>query len=38
VHLRFADNGADIQAEHIGRLFQRGFSTKVRDASGYGLH
>lgn len=37
-HLRFTDNGAGIRAEHIGRLFEHGFSTKAGDASGYGLH
>ncbi len=34
----FADNGCGINPEHLGRLFERGFSTKNREGSGYGLH
>lgn len=38
VGLRFADNGGGIDPDHLGRLFERGFSTKNREGSGYGLH
>lgn len=38
VGLRFTDNGAGIDHEHQNRLFERGFSTKNREGSGYGLH
>ncbi|TKB23112.1 HAMP domain-containing protein [Desulfopila sp. IMCC35006] len=38
VGLRFVDNGAGIDPDHLGRLFERGFSTKNREGSGYGLH
>ena len=37
VHLQVEDNGAGIPAEHLPRLFERGFSTKSR-GSGMGLH
>lgn len=38
VNLCFTDNGAGIAPDHLGRLFERGFSTKNREGSGYGLH
>jgi len=38
VGLRFTDNGGGIDPDHLGRLFERGFSTKNREGSGYGLH
>jgi sensor domain CHASE-containing protein len=38
VELCFEDNGAGIDPEHQKTLFERGFSTKNRDGSGYGLH
>lgn len=38
VGLRFTDNGAGIDPDHLGQLFARGFSTKNRQGSGYGLH
>ena len=38
VGLRFVDNGGGIDPDHLGRLFERGFSTKNREGSGYGLH
>jgi two-component system, NtrC family, sensor kinase len=38
VELCFEDNGAGISPDHKGRLFERGFSTKNREGSGYGLH
>ncbi|MCP4343203.1 MAG: HAMP domain-containing protein [Desulfobulbaceae bacterium] len=38
VVLCFADNGGGIDPGHLGRLFERGFSTKGREGSGYGLH
>jgi sensor domain CHASE-containing protein len=37
-HLQIEDDGAGIQAENLERLFERGFSTKDRNGSGYGLH
>jgi sensor domain CHASE-containing protein len=37
--LRFADNGAGIRDEDLGRIFENGFSTKSRDTNqGIGLH
>ncbi len=38
VELCIQDNGGGIDPEHQGRLFERGFSTKNREGSGYGLH
>ncbi len=38
VGLRFADNGLGIDPNHQERLFERGFTTKNREGSGYGLH
>jgi signal transduction histidine kinase len=39
VHLRFTDDGIGIAAEHLGRVFEKGFSTKSRSTnSGIGLH
>jgi signal transduction histidine kinase len=39
LELRFTDDGAGIAPEHLPRIFERGFSTKSRDAnSGIGLH
>jgi two-component system, NtrC family, sensor kinase len=39
VHLQFTDDGVGIVAEHLGRVFEKGFSTKSRDTnSGIGLH
>ncbi|MBU1233173.1 MAG: HAMP domain-containing protein [Proteobacteria bacterium] len=38
VGFRFADNGAGIDPDHLGRLFERGFSTKNKEGTGYGLH
>jgi two-component system NtrC family sensor kinase len=38
VGLRFADNGTGIDSDHLERLFERGFTTKNREGSGYGLH
>lgn len=35
---RFEDNGVGIDATHRADVFQRGFSTKNREGSGYGLH
>lgn len=37
-HLCFADNGAGIESDQLERLFERGYSTKNRAGSGYGLH
>ena len=37
-HLQIEDNGAGIQPENLERLFERGFTTKNRNGSGYGLH
>ncbi len=38
VGFRFTDNGSGIDPDHYGRLFERGFSTKKREGSGFGLH
>lgn len=38
VGFHFTDNGAGIDPDHLGRLFEQGFSTKNREGSGYGLH
>jgi C4-dicarboxylate-specific signal transduction histidine kinase len=35
---RFDDNGVGIDSAHRADVFRRGFSTKNRDGSGYGLH
>jgi len=37
VHIWFMDNGEGIEADHLNRLFERGFSTKPH-GSGLGLH
>lgn len=39
LQLRFTDDGVGVAPEHLPRIFERGFSTKSRDAnSGIGLH
>ncbi|ASJ76573.1 CHASE4 domain-containing protein [Granulosicoccus antarcticus] len=38
ISYRFDDDGVGIEAAHWNDIFQRGFSTKNRDGSGYGLH
>lgn len=38
MHLRFVDNGVGITTDNLEQLFIRGFSTKQREGSGYGLH
>ena len=39
LHLTFSDNGAGIRADHLSRIFERGFSTKPSATnSGIGLH
>ncbi len=38
IHLRFVDSGAGISKDDLDQLFIRGFSTKNREGSGYGLH
>lgn len=37
-HLQIEDDSAGIQPENLERVFERGFSTKNRNDSGYGLH
>lgn len=38
VEFYFEDNGAGIDPKHQEAMFERGFSTKPREGSGYGLH
>lgn len=38
VHLRVRDDGIGITAEDLGRVFERGFTTKGRMTRGMGLH
>ena len=38
VEFCFEDNGAGIDPKHQEAMFERGFSTKTREGSGYGLH
>ncbi|TKB09681.1 CHASE4 domain-containing protein [Desulforhopalus sp. IMCC35007] len=38
VDFLFTDNGAGMDGELIERLFERGYSSKNREGSGYGLH
>ena len=39
LQLRFTDDGTGVAPENLPRIFERGFSTKSRDAnSGIGLH
>ncbi len=38
MHLRFVDTGTGIPRDSLDQLFIRGFSTKNREGSGYGLH
>ena len=39
LHLTFSDNGVGIRADHLSRIFERGFSTKPSATnSGIGLH
>ncbi len=37
VHIAVTDNGTGIAAENLGRIFVRGFTTKL-DGHGFGLH
>ncbi len=37
VRISVIDNGVGISAEHLGRMFQHGFTTK-KDGHGFGLH
>ena len=37
VKIEVADNGVGIAAEHMGQLFNHGFTTKT-DGHGFGLH
>lgn len=36
--LTFRDNGNGFNPNHLDNIFERGFSTKNREGSGYGLH
>lgn len=38
VDYHFDDNGIGVDPEHLEHLFERDFSTKHREGSGYGLH
>lgn len=38
VKLSISDNGVGIAEENISKLFMRGYTTKTREGSGYGLH
>jgi two-component system, NtrC family, sensor kinase len=39
LRIRFSDNGVGIPAEHLTRIFEKGFSTKSRETHfGVGLH
>lgn len=38
VHVTFTDNGSGIAQADMGRIFERGYSTKEHDSSGIGLH
>lgn len=38
VHIQVKDNGTGIEKENITRIFERGFSSKLTDTSGIGLH
>jgi signal transduction histidine kinase len=38
IHVRVCDNGEGIAPAHLGRIFERGFSTKPGGSSGLGLH
>ena len=38
VHVTVTDNGGGISPGEIGRIFERGYTTKERDSSGLGLH
>lgn len=38
VHVTFTDNGSGITQADMGRIFERGYSTKEHDSSGIGLH
>jgi signal transduction histidine kinase len=38
VHLRVRDDGVGIAPENLGRIFERGFTTKGKAARGTGLH
>jgi signal transduction histidine kinase/sensor domain CHASE-containing protein len=38
VHVTVSDNGSGIVPEDIGRIFERGYTTKEHDSSGIGLH
>lgn len=38
VHLRVRDDGTGISAQDLGRIFERGFTTKSGSSRGTGLH
>ena len=38
IHMQVKDNGTGIEKENLTRIFERGFSSKLTETSGVGLH
>jgi C4-dicarboxylate-specific signal transduction histidine kinase len=38
VKISTSDNGVGIPPENLGRIFNHGFTTRVKDGHGFGLH